>query len=205
MPIFAADIKSTDGVTYKSAEITRVELDGITVSYADGVAKIPFTNLSPALQKKYGYDPAKLEAYRHEQIALAEAQQKAAMEAQRRQELALQDEQKKEQELRPVTPASPSIQSFDQLQDESAARANAVNETDRKREMGGMWRIAIYFGAIILFVCHFYYLPYRIAKARGSRHLDAILMLNHFAFFGICWLIALIWAYIPTSARQYQD
>ena len=60
----AEDIKTLDGKTYTNATVARVEIDGIVVDYADGAGKLYFTNLPDELQKKYGYDPVKVEAVR---------------------------------------------------------------------------------------------------------------------------------------------
>ena len=53
IPAWALDITTTDGTVYKSAEVSSVDPDGITVTYSDGVAKIPFADLPADLQKQY--------------------------------------------------------------------------------------------------------------------------------------------------------
>ncbi len=53
----AEDIKTSTGAEYKNATISRAEPDGIVVMYSAGIVKIPFVELSAALQKKYGYNP----------------------------------------------------------------------------------------------------------------------------------------------------
>jgi hypothetical protein len=52
----ADTIVTTKGEKFKDAKITRAEPDGLVVTHSSGVAKIPFTDLSPDLQKKYHYD-----------------------------------------------------------------------------------------------------------------------------------------------------
>lgn len=37
--------------------ISRVEPDGIVITFSGGIVKIPFTELSPEIQKKYRYTP----------------------------------------------------------------------------------------------------------------------------------------------------
>jgi hypothetical protein len=57
--VMAEDITTLKGETFKKATVTRVEPDGITVTHAAGVAKIPFSDLPKEWQEKYGYDPQK--------------------------------------------------------------------------------------------------------------------------------------------------
>jgi hypothetical protein len=65
-------ITTTDGKVYADAKLAVVEPDGISILYADGGAKIPFTSLSPETQKQFGYDPEKSAFYAREQQYLAE-------------------------------------------------------------------------------------------------------------------------------------
>ena len=51
----ADDIKTTTGQEYKDATISRAEPDGLVIMYSAGIVKIPFTELSPEIQKKYGF------------------------------------------------------------------------------------------------------------------------------------------------------
>src|SRR5438067_2679061 len=53
----ADDFKTTDGKEYKNVTISRVEPDGIVITFSGGIVKIPFTELSPEIQNKYSYDP----------------------------------------------------------------------------------------------------------------------------------------------------
>ena len=68
--------KTTDGKTYEKAEVTRVEPDGIRISYTDGLAKIPFTNLPKEVQSEFGYNAAKVDDY-NKAADLAAAEKKA--------------------------------------------------------------------------------------------------------------------------------
>lgn len=63
----ADDFKTIDGKDYKNATVSRVEPDGIVITFSGGIVKIPFTELSPEIQKKYGYDPQAAAAYSSEQ------------------------------------------------------------------------------------------------------------------------------------------
>jgi hypothetical protein len=56
---FSADITTLDGKTYKEAQVTGVEADGVHITFRDGVVKVPFDQLPPELQRQYGYNPAK--------------------------------------------------------------------------------------------------------------------------------------------------
>lgn len=55
---FSADITTLDGKTYKDAQVTGVEADGVHISFREGVVKVPFDQLPQELQRQYGYDPA---------------------------------------------------------------------------------------------------------------------------------------------------
>ena len=57
------DIATLDGRVYSNCAITRVEPDGITFSFTDGVAKIVFPDLSDAYRKKYDYNPTNAAKY----------------------------------------------------------------------------------------------------------------------------------------------
>ena len=53
----ADDFKTTDGKEYKNAKVSRVDPDGIVITFSGGTVKIPFTKLSEELQRKYNYNP----------------------------------------------------------------------------------------------------------------------------------------------------
>ena len=59
IPAFAETWTTTDGKTYLDVKVIRVEDDAITVLCKDGGSLIPIFKLSPALQKRFSYDPAK--------------------------------------------------------------------------------------------------------------------------------------------------
>jgi len=62
LPAWAEDWTTTDGKTYQSVKVVKVEDDAVTVLCKDGGALIPISNLSPALQKRFSYDPIKAKA-----------------------------------------------------------------------------------------------------------------------------------------------
>ena len=85
------DIRTTDGVTYKSVCILKVMPDGLLVEHSQqgggvGMAKLKFENLSADLQQRYGYDAQKAAAHRT---------QEAAMQAQLSREFQKQGEQER--------------------------------------------------------------------------------------------------------------
>ena len=59
LPVYAEDWTTSDGKTYQNVKVVRVEDDAVTILTKDGGALIPLFKLSPALQKKFSYDPAK--------------------------------------------------------------------------------------------------------------------------------------------------
>src|SRR6266550_256745 len=106
---FADDFKTVSGKEYKNVTVSRVEPDGIVIKFSGGIVKIPFTELSPAIQKKYGYDSQAAGAYSAEQnkqqAALAE--QRKADEQQR-----LEERQKYWSEHPPPQQAQAQPQSY---------------------------------------------------------------------------------------------
>jgi hypothetical protein len=59
----AEDFKTINGKEYKNATISRVEPDGIVITFSGGIVKIPFTKLSEELQRKYNYNPEAAKAF----------------------------------------------------------------------------------------------------------------------------------------------
>lgn len=59
----ADDFKTTRGKDYKNATISRVEPDGIVIKFSGGIVKIPFTDLSEELRRKYNYDSEAAKAF----------------------------------------------------------------------------------------------------------------------------------------------
>jgi len=56
--LHADDFTTLAGDHYTNAEIKGVENDGIVIRYSDGVVKLKFNNLPPAIGAKYGYGPS---------------------------------------------------------------------------------------------------------------------------------------------------
>ena len=86
VPVTAQDkldaLTTTSGKTYKDVTVKGAGALGISIKHSTGFAKIPFSDLSEEIRKKYNYDPKK---------AKAAAEQKAASMAKvkKRQEQAL--------------------------------------------------------------------------------------------------------------------
>jgi hypothetical protein len=53
----ADDLQTINGKKYKNATVTRIEPDGVVIKFSAGIVKIPFTDLSEELRRKYNYDP----------------------------------------------------------------------------------------------------------------------------------------------------
>jgi hypothetical protein len=81
--VLADDFKTTDGKEYKKVTVSRVEPDGIVISFSGGIVKIPFAELSPELQKQYGFDPQAAADFRRQidESAVARAQEIAEGQA----------------------------------------------------------------------------------------------------------------------------
>ena len=81
----ADDFKTTDGKEYKNAKVSRVEPDGIVITFSGGIVKLPFTELPEDVQKKYGYNSSAAAEYSAEEYEKqkALAQQRKADEQRR--------------------------------------------------------------------------------------------------------------------------
>jgi hypothetical protein len=83
----ADDFRTIDGKEYKNVTVSRVEPDGIVITFSRGIVKLPFAELSPEIQKKYGYDEEQAKAF-------------AAKIAQDQQDIYLQTEAEKERQAK---------------------------------------------------------------------------------------------------------
>jgi len=85
----ADDFKTSTGQEYKNARVSRVEPDGIVIIFSGGIVKIPFTELPPEAQKKYGYDPQAAAVFQQQtyQADVLRARQLAEAGEKRRREL----------------------------------------------------------------------------------------------------------------------
>jgi hypothetical protein len=78
----AEDLKTTNGKEYKDAKVTRVEPDGVVITFRGGMVKIYFVELPKDVQRRFGYDSDKLEA----QAAAARAAEAKRIEEQKEKE-----------------------------------------------------------------------------------------------------------------------
>ncbi len=87
--VLADDFKTINGQEYKNATVSRVEPDGIVITFSGGIVKIPFTELSLEIQKKYGYDSKAAADFQQQtyQTDVLRAHQSAEAGEKRRQEL----------------------------------------------------------------------------------------------------------------------
>jgi hypothetical protein len=83
----ADDFKTIDGKEYKHVTVSRVEPDGIVITFSRGIVKLSFAELSPEIPKKYGYDEERAKAF-------------AAKVAQDQQDIYLQTEAEKERQAK---------------------------------------------------------------------------------------------------------
>jgi hypothetical protein len=78
----ADDFKTIEGKEYKNATVSRVEPDGIVISFAGGIVKIPFTELSPEIQTKFGYNPQAAADYQKQAYETGQQRAKEIAETQ---------------------------------------------------------------------------------------------------------------------------
>ena len=88
--LHAEDWTTTDGKVYADVKVIKTEPDAVTVLYRDGGALIPLAKLSPALQKRFNYDPA-LAQKAADARAKATQQSDPALQAEAAQAKKLQD------------------------------------------------------------------------------------------------------------------
>jgi hypothetical protein len=78
----AEDWTTTDGKVYKGVKVMKLEPDAVTILYSEGGALVPLATLSPDLQEKFQYDPAKAKAAAAAR-AKSDRDNPAALEAER--------------------------------------------------------------------------------------------------------------------------
>jgi hypothetical protein len=72
----ADDLVTIGGKRYEKVRVTEITPVTIAFTHSSGVARLPFTEFGPDVQKKFGYDEAKAKAWLLEQ-AKAEQEQRA--------------------------------------------------------------------------------------------------------------------------------
>jgi len=106
----ADDFKTIDGKEYKNVTVSRVEPDGIVITFSGGIVKIPFIELSPEIQKKYGYNPAAAADYQKQAYDAGLARAREISEA----------NEKRQQYLASMTTTTPTAPAGQQQQPKSA-------------------------------------------------------------------------------------
>lgn len=189
---FASDITTRDGTTYKHAEVTGVDADGLSITHSTGVAKVPFDNLPDAIQKQYNYDPAKVAAQRKavEEANKAEAERVAAAQREReqialtaKQEARRQDDKRRRQEQ------------------ERLAAEQRLKEIDK---IGSTLLITLLIVVGIPFGLLLYFVPSIVGRHKTNA--TAIFVLNFFlgwTFLG--WVLALVWACTKDSVIEMHE
>jgi cation transport ATPase len=179
--VFPSDITTRDGTTYKHAEVTGVDADGLSITHSRGVAKVPFDNLPDALQKQYNYDPAKVAADRQavEEANKAEAARAAAEQREREQEARHQaDERRRQEEVRLT----------------AVQRQKTIEEATR---------------VLLVIICvavglWLYFVPSIVGRHKANAL--AIFVFNFFlgwTFLG--WVLALVWACTKDSVIETHE
>jgi hypothetical protein len=73
-------VTTLDGRTFQNCKVLKVESDGVTFSHDDGITKVLFPLLPPAVQKQFDYNPQKAVAQTEAQVRY-DQQQTAATPA----------------------------------------------------------------------------------------------------------------------------
>lgn len=79
----ADELITVNGKRYEKVRVTEVTPTTIAFMHATGVARLPFTDFSPDVQHKYGYDEAKARAWLLEQAKAEQEQQRHEAAAER--------------------------------------------------------------------------------------------------------------------------
>ncbi len=141
--LWGDDLTTLAGVVYHDVQPVRIEPDGVTWQYDEGIAKVDFSDCPKKVCQDYHYDPAKAAAYR---ASLAQARQQAdeqsrlilQQDAQRRtarlQATTMQGDAQKSAEMklvfqRAASPAASGATRALGTQMEAAAAAKAVQPT----------------------------------------------------------------------------
>lgn len=95
--VSADDFKTVDGKEYKNVTLSRVEPDGLVVFASYGIIKIPFTDLSPEIQKKYGYDAKAATDFQQRQYEADVARAREISEAKQKRQHELEEWSKSRQ------------------------------------------------------------------------------------------------------------
>jgi hypothetical protein len=175
--VLPSDITTRDGTTYKHAEVTGVDADGLRITHSTGVTKVPFDNLPDELQKQYGYDRSKVAADRKkredEASAMAAARQREWEQVEQEGRAKVEEQRRREEE-------------------------HAKQEQIQK--IGG----ALGFILVVAFGLFFYFIPSIVGRHKINA--VAIFVFNLFlgwTFVG--WVLALVWACTKDSVTETHE
>jgi hypothetical protein len=76
----AEDLRARDGTVYHRAKVVQIDPDGLIVEYDKGIAKIDFQKLSPEMQRQFGFDKRKADAYRAQETQVVQENQRIVKE-----------------------------------------------------------------------------------------------------------------------------
>ena len=88
----AEDFKTVDGKEYKNAKVSRVEPDGIVISFSGGIVKLPFVELPADVQKKYGYDSKSAQEFQQQQYQADVLRARQLAEAREKRQKAIEEQ-----------------------------------------------------------------------------------------------------------------
>lgn len=190
----AMDLVTKKGTIYRDVEVKGVDRDGLRISYRDGVASVPFDDLTIEWQNRYGWTPEKSAALKAEKDAeAAQAEQLrivAAQAEQERQRVAA--ENARAQAARDAEAAQREVDRLAEEKDMLEASRNAA-ETERRHHRYMVWTVI---GLI-------YFLPAIIGFRK--RNGFAIFVLNLFLGWTLLgWVMALIWACLRDEVNVVQ-
>lgn len=77
------ELSTSTGKTYRSCQILKVEIDGVSFRHSQGMAKVLFTDLNAKWRDHFGYDPEKVRAAAQQKREARAKAQEAAMVAAR--------------------------------------------------------------------------------------------------------------------------
>ncbi|WP_075088941.1 hypothetical protein [Verrucomicrobium spinosum] len=86
-------LKISTGKEYRSVKVSAVEPDGLRITHADGVARVPYEQLPAEIREAFAFDPAKAELAR-----VTRAKATADGKRELREKMQLQSEERKSQQ-----------------------------------------------------------------------------------------------------------
>jgi hypothetical protein len=142
--LFALDITTLDGKTYRDCRISRVDPDSICVLWSSSGARIKFVNLPELIRAQYGYDPEKAAAFERAEAARLETE-RSLLAAQR--QLSASQSQRRSPSAGPNQPPSSPLPGFGsntggQYAGVTLAGGGPVANSQPANQFGGSFRRA---------------------------------------------------------------